>query len=83
MARWRNRLLKLGYGYDTSGEVQEGSGSQGNQKNVEESNGSQPQDAHRGPFNGANAYSDSEAVEEFPELLRPSKITHLPSRGIK
>jgi DNA repair ATPase RecN len=74
---------KKGYGYDTSGAIQEQSGSAANQKNIEESNGSQPQDGHSSnPVNGPNSMSDS-ATEEFPELNRPSKIRFLPPRGLR
>jgi len=74
---------KKAYGYDVSGETQTQSGSSGNQKNVEESNGSQPQDAHGSPKNPANYFSDSEANAEFPELNRPSKKRFLPPRGLR
>ncbi len=80
--RFFSPLLKLSYGYDTSGEVQTDSGSTGQQKNVEESTGAQPQDGHGSPKNPANHMTDNEADEEFPELNRPSKVRFLPSRGL-
>jgi hypothetical protein len=82
--KFHSALLKQGYGMDTSGAIQEQSGSAANQKNIQESNGSQPQDGHSSnPVNGPNSMSDSEAFEEFPELNRPSKIRFLPPRGLK
>jgi hypothetical protein len=80
--RFYHPLLKKAYGYDTSGEVQTDSGSSATQKNVEESNGANPQDGHGSPKNPANHMHD-EAAEEFPELNRPSKVRFLPSRGLK
>lgn len=80
--RFYSPLLKKAYGYDISGEVQTDSGSASNQKNVEESNGANPQDAHSSPKNPANFMHD-EAQEEFPELNRSSKIRFLPPRGLK
>ena len=73
---------KKAYGYDVSGESQSQSGSGGNQKNVEESNGSQPQDAHGSPKNPANFMHD-DAAEEFPEVNRPSKKRFLAPRGLR
>jgi hypothetical protein len=81
--KFHSALLKQGYGMDTSGAIQEQSGSAANQKNIQESNGSQPQDGHSSnPVNGPNSMSDS-ALEEFPEINRPSKIRFLPPRGLK
>jgi len=80
--RFYSPLLKLGYGYDTSGEVQTDSGSTGQQQNIEESNGAQPQEGHGSPKNPANFLTDNEADEEFPELNRPSRKRFLPSRGL-
>lgn len=75
-------LKKKAYGYDISGEVQTDSGSAGTQKNVEESDGAQPQDAHTSPKNPANFMHD-DAAEEFPELNRPSKVRFLTPRGLR
>ncbi|VVB51240.1 Uncharacterised protein [uncultured archaeon] len=80
--RFYSPLLKLAYGYDVSGEVQTNSGSSSNQKNIEESNGANPQDGHTSPKNPANFMHD-EAAEEFPELNRPSKIRFLAPRGLR
>lgn len=79
--RFYSPLLKKAYGYDISGEVQSGSGSGGNQKNIEDSSTGNPSEGHTTPKNPAN-YMHDDAFEEFPELNRPSKIRFLPSRGL-
>lgn len=82
--RFRSALLKKAYGYDVSGQVQEGSGSQGNQKNVQDnSTGTAYGEGHGSPKDPVNFYTDNEALEEFPELNRPSKVRFLPPRGLK
>jgi hypothetical protein len=74
---------KKAYGYDVSGQVQEGSGSQGNQKNVQDNSTGNATDGHGSPKNPANYYTDDTALAEFPELNRPSKVRFLPPRGLK
>jgi hypothetical protein len=74
---------KKGYGYDTSGETQSGSGSQGTQKNVQDNSTGNAIDGHGSPKNPANSMSDNGVAEEFPELNRPSKIRFLPPRGLR
>ena len=75
---------KKAYGYDVSGQVQEGSGSQGNQKNVQDNTtGTSAQEGHGTPKDPVNYYTDDKALEEFPELNRPSKVRFLPPRGLK
>jgi len=72
---------KFGYGYDISGEVQEGSGPIANRENQTNINDTaQPQDHHETPRNPANMSMDSEAEKEFPELEDNSIQRFLPTR---
>jgi hypothetical protein len=82
--RWYSPLLKgkLAYGYDTSGETQSGSGSNGNQQNVQDNSTGNATDGHSSPKNPVN-HTHDEAAEEFPEINRPSKIRFLAPRGLK
>ena len=70
---------KIGYGYDISGEVQEGSGPRAEQENINDI--AEPQDHHETPRNPANMSMDSEAEKEFPELQDNSIQQFLPSRS--
>lgn len=83
--RFYSPLLKgkVAYGYDTSGETQSGSGSQGTQKNVQDNSTGNATDGHSSPKNPANFMGDNGVADEFPELNRPSKIRFLPSRGLR
>jgi hypothetical protein len=81
--RFYSPLLKKAYGYDTSGETQSGSGSSGNQKNVQDNSTGNATDGHTSPKNPANYMSDNGITEEFPELNRSSKIRFLPPRGLR
>lgn len=74
---------KKSYGYDTSGETQSGSGSGGNQKNVQDNSTGNATDGHGSPKNPANFMTDGDANDEFPEIQRPSKIRFLTPRGIR
>jgi hypothetical protein len=57
---------KLGYGYDTSGEQNEGGGTSGNDVHQWDSSGS-PKHDHT-PMNPANMLFDTEAEADYPEL---------------
>jgi len=60
-------LKKRAYGYDISGEVTEGMGSNQDQETLEDT--AEPQDHHENPTpNPANVTRDIEAEKEFPEL---------------
>jgi hypothetical protein len=65
-------MRKKGYGYDTSGEIQEGSGSNADQKNINDT--ANPQDQHSTPSNPLNAMRDVEAEQQFPELKKKPNI---------
>jgi hypothetical protein len=72
-------LVKKGYGYDVSGEVQDGSGTNNNQKHLWDT--AQPQDGHTTPKPQGNINMDTEALQEFPEL-KEKKLhkVHFPPR---
>ncbi len=59
-------LVKKGYGYDVSGEVQEGGGTNSDQKNLWDT--AQPADGHTTPKPKGNISVDTDAELEFPEL---------------
>src|SRR5271166_5146856 len=61
-------LVKKGYGYDVSGEVQEGVGSNGDQKNLWDT--AQSQDGHKTPKPKGNISVDTDAEQDFPELIQ-------------
>ena len=56
-------LRKNAYGWDSSGA---GAEAHEESKNIEDT--TQPQDKHETPINKANTITDTEAVEDFPEL---------------
>jgi hypothetical protein len=61
---------KTAYGYDISGEIEEGSGPIANRENQTNVNDTaQPQDRHETPRNPNNMVMDSEAEKEFPGEL--------------
>ena len=63
------KFLQKAYGYDISGEVQEGSGPIANRENQTNINDTaQPQDHHETPRNPNNMVLDTEAEKEFSEL---------------
>jgi len=62
----RGSQRKLGYGYDTSGEVHEEGGTSGND-NAQDDLGNNPKFEHTPP-NPVAVAQDYEAEEEFPEL---------------
>ena len=69
---FKSNLLKLGYGYDISGEVQEGGGTSGQGKDIEET--AEPWTNHSTGPNPANVYRDSDAEAEFPEIKNKSNV---------
>lgn len=72
-------LVKKGYGNDISGEVQDGVGTGGDQKNVNDI--AQPQDGHTTPKPAGNVNMDTEAEKEFPELKEKKQHrVHFPAR---
>lgn len=73
----KSNLLKFGYGYDISGEVQEGGGTSGQGKDINDT--AQPWAQHTTSPSPVNVTRDSEAEEEFPELIHESNV--FPSRG--
>jgi hypothetical protein len=56
-------LRKNAYGWDSSGA---GAEKHEESKNIEDT--AQPQDQHETPDNKANIITDSEAIDDFPEL---------------
>jgi hypothetical protein len=73
---FKSKLLKFGYGYDISGEVNEGGGTSGQGKDIEETQ--EPWTHHQTGPNPANVMRDSEAEEEFPQIVH--KPNTFPSR---
>lgn len=72
-------LVKKGYGYDVSGEVQEGGGSNSDQKNLWDT--AQPQDGHTTPKPMGNINMDTQAERDFPELAeKKQRRVHFPPR---
>jgi hypothetical protein len=72
-------LLKRGYGLDVSGEVQEGVGSGGDQKNLWDT--AQSQDGHKTPKPMGNINLDTQAEADFPELRdKKHNKVHFPPR---
>jgi hypothetical protein len=69
---FKSNLLKLGYGYDISGEVQEGGGTSGKGKDIEETQ--EPWTQHNTGPNPVNINRDSDAEAEFPEIVNKSNI---------
>jgi len=69
---FKSSLLKVGYGYDVSGEVQEGGGASGRDKDVEETQ--EPWTQHTTGPNPVNVFRDSDAEAEFPEIKNKSNI---------
>jgi hypothetical protein len=65
---------KLGYGYDTSGEQNEGGGTSGQGQNLWDTGNSPKKD--RTPQNPANMLVDADAETDFPEL-REFKHKHV------
>lgn len=80
--RFSHPLLKKAYGYDVGGQTQAQSGSNGNQKNVQDNSTGNAIDGHGSPKNPANHMHD-DAAEEFPELNRPSKKRFLQPRSLR
>ena len=77
MLTFKSKLLKLGYGYDQSGEVFEGGGTSGKDKDIEETQ--EPWTQHQTGPNPANVYRDSEAEAEFPQIK--NKPSRFPTRA--
>jgi hypothetical protein len=73
---FKSSLLKLGYGYDVSGEVMEGGGASGRGKDIEETQEAWTQ--HTTGPNPANVMKDTEAEKEFPWIK--NEITRFPTR---
>lgn len=72
-------LIKKGYGYDISGEVQNGSGSRNEQKHQWDS--ANPQKQHDTGVSPSNVMRDTQAENEFPELKQKKKTKiHFPAR---
>jgi len=70
---------KVGYGYDVSGEVQEGGGTSGQDNHLWDS--AQPQDHHETKPSPVNLETDFEAEQDFPELAEfKSKRVEFPAR---
>lgn len=67
-------LQKNAYGLDVGGEVQDGVGSGGDQKNLRDT--AQPQDGHRTPKPNQNVTIDGDAESDFPEL-REKKLNRV------
>ena len=59
--------IKVGYGYDQSGEVLDKQ-----QQNIEDT--SEPQDHHETEHNAVNLSTDAQAVKDFPTLGRSSQM---------
>jgi len=73
---FKSSLLKTAYGYDISGEVQEGGGSSGKGKDIEETQ--EPWTQHTTGPNPVNIFRDSDAEAEFPEIK--NKPNRFPTR---
>lgn len=74
-----NKKSKLGYGYDTSGEVQSGGGTSGEGKHLWDT-GNAPKHDHT-QNNPANMLYDAEAESDYPELAEfKHKRVHWPPR---
>ncbi len=72
-------LIKKSYGYDTMGEISEGGGTNGDQKNLWDT--AQPQDGHTTPKPKGNVNMDTQAEQEFPELAKKKHHRiHFPAR---
>ena len=70
---------KLGYGYDTSGEVHEQGGTSGDDRHLWDTGNSPKFD--KTPMNPANCLVDSAAEADFPELAKfKHKRVHWPPR---
>ena len=75
------KFLRKAYGYDISGEIQEGSGPIANRENQTNINDTaEPQDHHETPRNPVNMSTDSDAEKEFPELEGNSSQKRMPVR---
>jgi hypothetical protein len=68
---FKSRLLKFSYGLNIDGEVGEGGGTSGQGKEIE-GEMSEPWQQHKTGPNPVNLSRDSEAEEEFPEIINPS-----------
>ena len=72
--------IKFAYGYDVSGEVNEGGGTSGKDNAL--SDLGSPDKQHMTPSNPANVMLDSEAEKEFPELIQKKEERVIwPPRG--
>jgi len=67
-----SKLLKIGYGFDTSGEVMEGGGTSGKDMDLEETQ--EPWTHHQTGPNPVNVSIDSVAEEEFPAIKHKSNV---------
>jgi hypothetical protein len=76
---FKSKLFKLGYGYDISGETGSGGGTSGQQKEV--SDQAQPWTQHQTGPSPVNVMRDSDAEEEFPQIVKKPNI--FPSRNVK
>ena len=73
------KIEKLGYGYDTSGEVQRGGGTSGEGRHLWDT-GNAPKHDHT-QNNPANMLYDAEAESDYPELAEfKHKRVHWPPR---
>ena len=77
MFTFKSNLLKFGYGYDVSGEVMEGGGTSGTGKDIEETQ--EPWTQHQTGPNPVNVTVDSDAEDEFPQIVHKPNI--FPSRS--
>ena len=68
LTRQINSQTKLGYGYDTSGEVHEQGGTSGNDRHLWDTGNSPKRDHTQN--NPANMMFDAEAESDFPELAK-------------